>query len=103
MTLAETNRIDITAESPTGEILLVIVASRDWSRERVMLRELSEKVHNYVSYIKSSRYKQEFGDKPAKICLMTFFEPTDEVKTLVDKASAATQIPIEIDTRSLEL
>ncbi len=100
MTLAETSRIDIMAQSPEGEIFLVIVAAEDWSKKKQMLHELSDKIHTYVSYIKSGEYKKRFGASPAKIQLTTHYKPTNAAKKLVRKASTRTKIPIEIEIKS---
>jgi hypothetical protein len=97
MALPDANRIDIVAKEPkTGHILLVIVASGDWSKDKNMLIQLNAKLSNYVSFIKSSNYKNQFGETPASIQLITSHKPTKEVRKLVDEASSDTKIPIEI-------
>ena len=103
MTIADADRIDIIAEDEEGEMLLVMVAVRDWSQEKDMLRQLSDKIHAYVSYARGSDYRKSYGDRPAKMRLITYYEPTDEVVALVEKASARVQIPIEIVTETFGL
>jgi hypothetical protein len=97
MGLSDVNRIDIVAkDTKTGHILLVIIAVGDWSKDENMLTQLNAKLSNYVLFIKSSNYKNQFGETEASIQLTTTHEPTEEVRKLVEEASSDAKIPIEI-------
>jgi hypothetical protein len=100
--LSETNRIDIIAQSPEGEIILVITAAEDWSDEHA-LELLSDKIDTYVSFIKDPQFQDEYGSATAYIELVAMHEPTSQVQELLDAASAATGIRIGIRKMEIDI
>lgn len=97
MGLADVNKIDIVMQDKkTGGIVLAIIAFGDWNKDKKMFEQLNTKLSNYVAFIKSPRFSQEFGVTEASIKLMTPQEPTKEIRNFLNEASADTKIPIEV-------
>jgi len=101
--LTETNRIDFIAQSPTGEIALVITAAEDWSTDEHALELLSEKIDTYVSYMKDPRFKEEYESATAYIEVVAMCEPTPQVQELLDAASAATGVRIVVQKMEMDI
>jgi len=101
--LTDTNRIDFVAQSPTGEIVLVISAAEDWSTDEHALELLSEKIDTYVSHIEDPRFKAEYGSATAYIEVVTMREPTPQVQELLDAASAATGVRMNIRKMEMDI
>ena len=101
--LSETNRIDFIAQSPTGEIALVMTAAEDWSTDENALELLSDKIDTYVSFIKGPQFQDEYGSATAYIELVAMHEPTSQVQELIDAASAATGIRIGVRKMEIDI
>ncbi len=96
MTLTETNRIDIVAQAPTGEIVLMAVATGDWSSADE-LRQLRAKLDAYVAFIGSQQYEAQFGRKPAKIVLSAASDLTSQATAIVREVSASSGVQIDVE------
>lgn len=96
MTLSETTKLDIVAESKQGEIILAISAAQNWKKNPSMVKDLEKKLRNYIHYIESDQYTQKHGDSPVIIDIMTAHKLSPEAIQLVDKVHKASGIDIKI-------
>ena len=95
--LSEADRIDIVAKSPKGEIVLGISAHEDWQQNPHTLRQLDEKLKNYIHFIESGQYTNQYGNAPVVIKIMTAHPLSPKAEKLVKRVSKATGINIEAD------
>ena len=95
MPLSETDRIDIVAKSPQGEIVLAMTAAGDWNNDSSMTGDLVKKLRTYHSFIKSEEFKQQHGNSPVYIQIMTNCELSPEADQLVQKVQKTTGIDIK--------
>lgn len=97
MVLSDPNRIDIVSQTPSGEIVLSIVAPEPWSDTEGLLNQLTDKLCTYLAFMNSREYKTRFGDTLASIQLCTAEEPPEEVKKLIEATSAAANVRIDVE------
>ena len=95
MTLSETNKLDIVARSKQDEIVLVISAAQDWKKDPSMLKDLDKKLRNYISYIESDKYTQEYGNSPVFIEIVSVHQFSPEATQLAEKVQMASGIEIK--------
>ena len=96
MALSDTGSIDIVSESPSGEIVLTIVAPEPWSDVRRTRKELTDKLCTYLEYMHSDEFLERFPGKRASIQLATQDQPPQEVRQLLDATAEAAGIRIDI-------
>ena len=94
MTASEPHRIDIVARDPGGKIVLAMCEAREWGSSPWMEDELREKIQNYIAFSRSGDYKKGFGDAEASIALIASYEPTEEIKEMLDKIAGSEGIEI---------
>ena len=93
MTVSEHDRIDILARR--GEtISLIMVETRPWSEAEAIRADLRVKILNYADYIRGDAFREQFGDAPAEIVLSHDSEPPEEIRTLLENATADLGIPV---------
>lgn len=96
MTVSEPHRIDIVAQDPNGKIVLAMCEPRQWGSSHRMEDELKEKIQNYIFYMRSDTYKKEYGSTEASIMLIASFEPSEEIKELLEEISYYEEVEIKI-------
>lgn len=97
MGLDDPKRLDIVARAPTGEIVLIMVTTGDWSAEAGMLGQLRAKLQNYIAFTGSGQYEEQFGKVPAKITLLSSCDLTNDAKEMLERASSASGITIDVE------
>ena len=94
--LANPNTIDIVLKKDkTGRIGLVITAHEPW--DDATLEQLRKKLAAYVSYVRGSNYRSQYGSDPAFIRLVSLHEATAEVQSLLTATTQASSIATEIE------
>lgn len=102
MTISEPHRIDIVARDPGGKIALAMCEAREWGSSPRMEDELKEKIQNYIAFMRSEDYKKEFGEAEATIMLIASYEPSDEIKGLLDKIASSEGVEISYKVMPIE-
>ena len=95
MTLSETEKLDIVAKSKQGEIVLVISAFQDWNADPDMLKDLDKKLQNYISYIESDKYTEEYGNSPVFIEIVSVHQFSPEAIKLAEKVQMASGVDVK--------
>lgn len=96
MTIDEPDRVDIIARNDAGEVILAAVAVGNWATDNQMLARLKAKVEAYAGFARSQDYRDDYGDAPARILLVTSWELTPLATKLIEAASSQLGIPIDV-------
>ena len=86
--LEDINSIDLVAESPDGQILLVMVVERPWIDFEKQGTELYEKVSTYLTYLHSGQLVRDnpaAAGKRVNIALHCFARPCVRIQGLIDR------------------
>jgi len=97
MALADADRIDVVARSPSGEVVLGIVAVEPWGDGKRAAEQLTGKLHTYLSFIGGEEFRARYGSAPASVRLMTVEQPPELVRRLIDATSAAFGVAIGVE------
>jgi hypothetical protein len=97
MALSDLDRIDVVARSPSGEVVLGIVATESWGDGERGAEQLTGKLYTYLSFIKGEEFRAKFGSAPASVRLMTVEQPPELIRKLIDATSAAFDVDIAVE------
>jgi hypothetical protein len=97
MALSDADRIDIVARSPSGKVVLGIVAAEPWGDGKRGAEQLTGKLVTYLSFIKGEEFRARFGSAPASVRLLSVEQPPELIRKLIDATSAAFGVEIEVE------
>lgn len=94
MTLWNANQIDLVAESPTREAVLVMVEERPWGEDPGQAHQLLVKVNSYHKYVVGRQLASDYPDlagRPVTVRLQCATEPTEEIQNVINAATLGYQ------------
>ena len=78
-------KIDILAETKTGEIVMVLVCNGLIDGSPETQTALLDKIEGYLNYIRSVKFQKEYGDRPVLLRVTLGREPDERILSLLSK------------------
>jgi uncharacterized protein YtpQ (UPF0354 family) len=105
MSVEELDRIDVIVTDPTGEVALVMVEVRDWSKTPEAIGQLDEKFAAYAQFVLAGNLAQQYPNlakRPLGIRLSHFCPLTDSCEgVLRDWAGKLSDMPIAVSSQRM--
>ncbi len=81
----ELDKIDILAETKTGEVLMVLVCNGFIDGSPETQKALLDKMEGYLNHTQSEEFQKEYGDRPVILRVTLGREPDEHILALLSK------------------
>ena len=102
------DKIDILAETKTGEVLMVLVCNGFIDGSPETQKALLDKMEGYLNYTQSEDFQKEYGDWPVILRVTFGRKPDEHILALLSKCPAWAQdygvkLEIEIEGKQVRI
>ena len=104
----ELDKIDILAETKTGEVLMVLVCNGFIDGSPGTQKALLDKMEGYLNHTQSEEFQKEYGDRPVILRVTLGREPDEHILALLSKCPAwaedyGVELEIEIGGKQVRI